>query len=602
MKNIFKTIALCAAAAASVACTNDKFGNGMGALSLGVDMEAATRAMSAEDLLANARVNIYYADFSGLVRTYKYADAPSVIYLTANDYRVDVVAGEAAEAMPVRASWLQKSYEGSADFSIRSGQNTSVQVEAGVSNAIFKLTFDSTIKANFGAGYSVNVGLSEGNTLQYNSTNSGAESYFLIDGIDEPAFEWSFNGTLGDGTPVSKTGKVADIEKGKIYSLTLRYTVTDGLGTLGLMVDYSTEDIDDIIIFEPVSTGLAPSEDYEIWARHANVHADVDESEYEGATVTFAYSSDGSSWTNVNATRTEEGVYDAVLSGLDPDTHYTYKLLINGEEVGAPMEFTTEKAQDVPNGSFEETSKSASGNYYEFFSPTSAYPDWRTAWWGSGNGSKGVDGSADFGGFVICKPDTSIKADGAQSAQLTSMWALVKFAAGNLFSGYFGGLVGTKGGIVYFGRPFECRPTALKVSLKYSTGKINRISGYPDGEPVTTSDYDRARVFIALGNWNYRTYGGTKECPVKVNTTDTNTFVDFTNDPSTIAFGEIILKGDASNSHDKWVEYTIPLDYNSVTEMPTHIIISCASSMLGDYFTGCDSSKLWVDKMELVYE
>ena len=31
------------------------------------------------------------------------------------------------------------------------------------------------------------------------------------------------------------------------------------------------------------------------------------------------------------------------------------------------------------------------------------------------------------------------------------------------------------------------------------------------------------------------------------------------------------------------------------------IIISCAASQFGDYFSGCSSSKLWLDNFELVY-
>ena len=52
---------------------------------------------------------------------------------------------------------------------------------------------------------------------------------------------------------------------------------------------------------------------------------------------------------------------------------------------------------------------------------------------------------------------------------------------------------------------------------------------------------------------------------------------------------------------EEWAEYTIPLDYHDIDTEPTHIIVSCAASQYGDYFTGCSSSKLWIDKVELVY-
>ena len=205
-------------------------------------------------------------------------------------------------------------------------------------------------------------------------------------------------------------------------------------------------------------------------------------------------------------------------------------------------------------------------------------------------------------GYVITVVDTSEKIDGKQSARLQSTWAVVKFAAGNLFTGSFGGLVGTTGGIVNFGRPFTARPTALRLWMKYSTGKINRIGSQPAGETVTKDDYDRARVQIALGVWTPKNYGGTKDSPVQVNTTNTNTFVNYNTDPATLAYGELVLTGNANNSHNVWKQYTIPIDWKDVITKPQYIIISCASSMFGDYFTGCDSAKLWMDKVEFLYE
>jgi hypothetical protein len=113
-----------------------------------------------------------------------------------------------------------------------------------------------------------------------------------------------------------------------------------------------------------------------------------------------------------------------------------------------------------------------------------------------------------------------------------------------------------------------------------------------------------------LGTWDYRTYGGSKDSPVHINTTDANTFVDFSKDPSTIAHGDLIIYNDGyvlngldmvSASTGEWAEYIIPLDYHDMDKLPTHIIVSCAASQYGDYFTGCSSSKLWIDKVELVY-
>ncbi len=177
----------------------------------------------------------------------------------------------------------------------------------------------------------------------------------------------------------------------------------------------------------------------------------------------------------------------------------------------------------------------------------------------------------------------------------------MKFAAGNLFSGHFGETIGTKGGTVFFGRPFTARPTALRLWVKYTGGIIDCAeSGVPD--EGKKGNYDKASIKVALGVWNYRKYGGDPDSPVKVNTTDVSTFVDYNTDESTIASGERIIPSDGSNPAKDWIQVTIPIDYRNKTTYPTHIIISCAASMYGDYFSGHDGSKLWIDGMELIYE
>jgi hypothetical protein len=229
--------------------------------------------------------------------------------------------------------------------------------------------------------------------------------------------------------------------------------------------------------------------------------------------------------------------------------------------------------------------------------------------WGSGNGEgpDGVNGSASMGP-VITTIDTSDKIDGNQSVVAQSSSIMNILAAGNLFTGQFAGLVGMEGGKVNFGRPWSSRPSAMRIWCKYSTGKFNIIKDKSLG--VTESDYDRAQVKIAIGTWDYTKYGGSKASPVLINTTDKSTFVDFYTDESTIANGDLIIYNDgySINKADKvssttsaWVEYTIPLNYHTLTAYPTHIVVSCASSQFGDYFTGNDGSQLWIDKLELIY-
>ena len=588
---------------------------GVGALCVDMSIEPQTRAMSETDLMNTAVVNIYKADFSGLVRSYRYSAIPSSIYLAADSYRVDVLAGEAVAASPAAASWENKSYKGSQTFDIVPNQVTSVIVTANVNNAVTEISFDQTVAQNFNDGYTFTISLDSDASakLVYDASKSGSEGYFIVAGLDEPTFEWAFEGILAkDGSKFTKTGVISDIQPGKLYKMNVKYTIKDGDVDFTIMVDRSTEIVDDVIIFEPVSTGLAPSAEYEIWAAHAVVHADVDAGEYADASVKFAYSSNGKDWSYADAVNESEGSWKAELKGLTPSTAYTYMLLLDGEQVGEPLSFTTEAAPNLPNASFEYASLVSGADYYKFYDPNCGVADGSSMFWGSGNGegSEGVNGSASMG-IVITYVDKDVKVHGNQSVRAQTSEMAGFLAAGNLFTGQFEGLVGTEGGKVNFGRPWTSRPTALKVWCRYETDKIDVINSMPPGMNLTKNDYDRAQIKVAIGTWNYKTYGGTKSSPVHVNTTDPKTFVDYYTDPSTIANGDIIIYNDGyqinnggkvTSSTTGWVEYVIPLEYHDLKSYPTHIIISCASSQYGDYFTGNNGSKLWLDNFELIYE
>ena len=616
MKKILTFMTICLALA--VSCTKAELKEkeaGMGVLSMGMSLSDQTKAMSQDELLSSAQVKIYKADFSGLVRSYTYNNMPSPFYLAADAYRVDVVAGEAAKETPAAASFENKSYKGSKEFTITAGNVTTVEVVAGVNNAVTSISFDQTVAENFNEGYTFTIGLDAEDAatqLVYNASNSGAEGYFIVAGLDEPSFTWTFSGVLAkDGSAFTKTGVIEDIVPGKLYKMNLKYTIKDGDLEFTLVVDYSTDIVDDTIIFEPVSTGLALTPVYEIWAAHATVYADVDPNENAGATVQFAYSTDGgSTWEYADGVNYDEGVWKADLTGLTPETEYTYALAINGEHVGSPLTFTTEAAPNLPNASFEYVSLVSGKDYYKFYDPNCGVADGSYMFWGSGNGegSEGVNGSANMG-IVITTIDTGDKIDGNQSVLCQNNSIVGMLTAGNLFTGQFAGLVGTSGGKVNFGRPWTSRPTALKIWAKYTTGQINILKNENLG--VSNSDYDRAQIKFAIGTWDYKKYGGTKDSPVHVNTTDASTFVDFYTDESTIANGDLIIYNDGyminngekvSATTSEWIEYIIPLDYRQLTTYPTHIVISCATSQFGDYFTGYDGGRLWIDAAELIYE
>ena len=311
----------------------------------------------------------------------------------------------------------------------------------------------------------------------------------------------------------------------------------------------------------------------------------------EGEKNGFLYKEkDATDWIDVEAPEGSSGEFTVCIEDLKPSTDYVC-VAYSGEDKTAEKEFTTDPEAQLPNSGFETFSKAESENYFCWYDPSSPVEELKTKWWDSGNIGSTTVGAA----YAIALPDSDCT-EGKVSACLVSRNVIIKFAAGNTFSGEFAGLVGTQGGICNFGRPFTLRPRKLTLSLKYQCGKIDCIGSVPEGQTVSKGDNDRCQVWIALGDWDYKKYGGTRECPVQVNTTIPSTAFRADGE-SVIAYGSYVL----SKSTDGWIEVEIPLDYRSVTRRPTHIIVSAASSILGDYFTGSSTSILWLDDLKLEY-
>lgn len=461
--------------------------------------------------------------------------------------------------------------------------------------------------------------------LKFNIRTYADYSWKII-GVRNVQRYFTVEGQIGSSTidpvncrAIAMVGKNADVSDIKVTSLKLGprglstysvdYTTMRDF-THGISVDVTAFDMTETWnLFVEITDASVEITKVNPWAHEAYLTSIGT----AGAENGFMYRLKGDAeWIKVDESdiTSDGGTFLAHIKDLNPETVYE-AVAVSGADQSPVVEFMTEAAVKIPNGSFEYASKVAGASYYKFYDPDCGVADGEFMFWGSGNGegSEGVNGSANLG-IVITYVDTEDKVDGKQSVRAQTSQLAGMLAAGNLFTGQFAGLVGTSGGKVNFGRPWTSRPSALKLYCKYSTGTIDIINSTPPGVTLTKSDYDRAQIKIALGTWDYKKYGGTLESPVHINTTDASTFVDFTTDPSTVADGNLIIHHDGYylNGGDKvaaetgeWIEYVIPLNYHSMDVQPTHIIVSCASSQFGDYFTGCSSSRLWIDAVELLY-
>lgn len=316
----------------------------------------------------------------------------------------------------------------------------------------------------------------------------------------------------------------------------------------------------------------------------------------DGQANGFRYRVSGASgWTDVSgsAITADGGQFTAHITGLEPATTYEF-YAYTGEDMTDVAQFTTDPARQFPNNSFEHFSLVTDATYYKWYDPSCDDPESREIWWACGNGEGKENPGTGTLGLVLTYPDGDDKVDGGWSVRCESKSLAGVLACGNLFTGRFAKIIGTTGGAVNYGRPWTTRPKALRVWYKYQSGVVDIIGKKPVGDNTQIGDQDRCEIAVSVGNWDYKKMGGVPDSPVYVNTTDEIYYTS--KSQGVIAFGHLV-----SDRSCDWTQMEIPLEYKTLTERPTHIIVTCAASYLGDYLTGSSQTRLWVDKMELVY-
>ena len=276
--------------------------------------------------------------------------------------------------------------------------------------------------------------------------------------------------------------------------------------------------------------------------------------------------------------------YTAIISGLTPATKYVYRVSAGDIQL-EPQEFTTVALQQIPNSSFDDWSTDASNS--KLYCPWVAGG---TSFWDTGNRGATTVGNSNS----IPTEDTST--GGGRAAYLESKWIVIKFAAGNIFTGTYLKTDGTNG-VLGFGRPFTAFPSKLTFDYKYMSmpmDKVDESLSHLKGRP------DSCSVYIAL--WHvedneYEEYQGDKY-PLIIRTKPGKEQSLFSaDDPRVIAYGQFTN----GNTVNNWTSESITINYKNTELPPTHILVVASSSKYGDFFTGGVGSTLVLDNMKLIY-
>ena len=286
--------------------------------------------------------------------------------------------------------------------------------------------------------------------------------------------------------------------------------------------------------------------------------------------------------------------YTAEVTGLTPGGSYEFRTRIGDEVTSTASEsYIAIAPQQLENSSFDEWHTEGSGT-------KTLYLPWAKGgecYWDTGNHGATTVGASN---------STYEEEGGRRYANLQSKYIVIKFAAGNIFTGEYIETDGTNG-VLSFGRPFTAFPTKMRFDYKYRTSTINRTGGEWKkewGEYITRSLYeglkgqpDSCSVYIALGDWEPVMYKGI-ECPYLIRTRPTALHLFDINDPHLIAFGQMTQGRDVST----WTTETININYRVRNRQPKYIIVVASSSKYGDYFTGGEDSRLQIDNIELLYD
>lgn len=263
--------------------------------------------------------------------------------------------------------------------------------------------------------------------------------------------------------------------------------------------------------------------------------------------------------------------YTTALKQLQPGTAYECRVSIDGTVAGTQT-FNTAAATPLTDGSFD--------NWHQEEKLWNPWPQGGTSYWDTGN--KGAVTISDSNSI----PTSETCNGSGLAASLESKYLVLKFAAGNIFTGSYVKTVGTNG-VLSFGRPFTSFPSKLRINYKYTSATIDKVGDdeftYLKGRP------DSCHIYIALTDWDE---------PREIRTRPSERQLFDKTDSHIIAYAELI-QGSTTTSYR---QEDLVLDYRYTDRTPKYIVVVASASKYGDYFTGGVGSKLWLDNFELIYD
>lgn len=586
MKKITSILSVLALMFAVVSCTSNSdelASNEVGYLKLGIETNTTTK----ENTRAGAP-----ADYDAKKLRVEVKNEAGTIVAETNDFENDTeLNGAQITLVPGKYTVVAHSYNwdgngsgfntpyyyGETEVTVKSRTLSTAKITCTLANVKVSVNFSEEFQTSFARATStIESGIAGISAQAFTMGSNKGSAYFPVGNLTATLSVFS---KTGEGH--SRMDEIKDVQARDHYIINYTVAASGNQGNVTVKVDPSTRTY--TYTFEVPRTSGTSVAAYaaNAWSTMALIEGAVTskKSDFDATKLSLQYkAADAAVWTDVanNALTISGDNVSYKITGLTPETDYIYRLAydVNGDDevFSKEVEFTTEAQPALYNGGFEE--------WYQVGNYSSPNKDASTKYWDSSN-----PGSASFN-YVVTFPETSFVHGGSKSAKLAAAYAVIKLAAGSIYTGQFGEVDGTSADL-YWGVPFTGRPTALHGFKCYLPGKINRGS-QPSGvgAPASGSN-DIGIIRVALLTEK-----------LHVDNSNMSTFPNWQTDKRVVAYGVAEYN---TSDNNQWVEFNIPLEYHSMTTKPKYILVMGATCKYGDYFYGSDSSVMYLDDFELVY-
>lgn len=296
-------------------------------------------------------------------------------------------------------------------------------------------------------------------------------------------------------------------------------------------------------------------------------------------------------------TRISPTRFTATIKGLEGATAYNVRAL-NKQEYTETLNLTTCQDLQLENPSFDNWHLANDGKTWL------PWADNEKCYWDTGN-----HGATTVGESNSTPQDANSTGKG-MSARLQSKYIVIKFAAGNIFTGEYLETDGSNG-ILGFGRPFTAFPTQMSFDYKFKSSTITRPAKPETAWNEAYSRYlsketffgllgkpDSCQVYIALiGDQDVEEYKGEKY-PYVIRTRPSTLHLFDPNSSNVIGYAQMTTGDDATS----WTTKTLNINYRRTDIAPKYVIVVASASKYGDYFAGGEQTLLEIDNFRLNYQ